>query len=280
MTTAPKTLRDLAAFWKAHGGVNLGIVGDEAHTARPSYHNGEDVITANGWTAATDYSIRLQRDRAGLTNAAAAIDLGKLEGTFDGLQDFSRWLVGQAQSLRPGTNDIREIIYSPDGVNVQRYSGVDGAIHTGTGNGDPSHRFHTHISYYRDSERRDKVRVFAPYFTEAEMLSFTLDPTRAHHGEVEVAIDKASAIRLDDGELIPVHKGEFKEHGGFGKLAKPFGTGTGAQADRQSGWLLYGPRPAWLLAYAAREVPTAGDDKRFVAIAVDGVIDKSTEILV
>lgn len=111
-----------------------------------------------------------------------------------------------------------------------------------------------------------------------EMLTFTLE---RETGDVVVTIDGASAIRLDDGELIPVHKDETKEAMAFGKLAKPFGSGTGAQADRQSGYLLFGPRPAWLLAYAAREVPTTGGDtKRFVAIAVDGVIDKSTEILV
>jgi hypothetical protein len=118
-------------------------------------------------------------------------------------------------------------------------------------------------------------------WTEDEMRDFTLD--REFCGDVEVTIDGASALRLDDGALIPVKKGETKRAMAFGELDKPLGTGTGAQADRQSGWLLYGPRPAWLLAYAGREVPTTGgetDTKRFVAIAVDGIIDKSTEILV
>lgn len=165
MTVNPQTLVDLGRYWVAHDGVNLGVVGDVAHQARPSYHNGQNVIDANGWTAANDYSIRHERDREPhLTNAASAIDLGKLRGTLKGLQDFSRWLVAQAQSQAAGTGQIREIIYSPDGSNVQRYSGIDGRIHTGPGNGDLSHRTHTHISFFRDTERRDKRPIFAPYF--------------------------------------------------------------------------------------------------------------------
>lgn len=87
------------------------------------------------------------------------------------------------------------------------------------------------------------------------MLGHTID---RESEDVEITIDGAAAIWLDTGELIPVLKGEVKKALGFGKLDKPFGTGTGAQADRQSGFLLYGPRLAWILAYAAREVPSTG----------------------
>lgn len=165
MTVNPQTLVDLGRYWVLHDGVNLGVVGDAAHQARPSYHNGQDVINARGWTAANDYSIRHERDREPhLTNAASAIDLGRLRGTLTGLQHFSRWLVAQCQDQALGASQVREIIYSPDGLNVQRWSGLDGRIHTGTGNGDASHRYHTHISFFRDSERRDKRPLFAPYF--------------------------------------------------------------------------------------------------------------------
>ena len=168
MSTSPATLTALSAFWRAQGGVMLGIVGNKAHTS--GYHLGKDRIFDGagpgiGWN---DYSVKLPRDKAGLTNAASAIDLGKLGGSLANLRTFSKWLVGQCIAKADATGDIREIIYSPDGVKVQRYSGVDGKIHTGPGNGDLSHRTHTHLSYFRDSQARSKVPAFAPYFATPE----------------------------------------------------------------------------------------------------------------
>lgn len=179
MSYAPKTLTALAAFWKAQGGVPLGIVGNTSHCA--GYHLGRDRIYSDcacrpGGVGGVcqpgqygnDYSVKLARDRAGLSDAASAIDLGKLNGTLSGLRKFSEWLVKQCQAKAPGTRDIREIIYwSTANDRVQRYSGEDGKIHWGPGNGDLSHRTHTHISFYRDSVARDKVSLFAPYFAPA-----------------------------------------------------------------------------------------------------------------
>jgi hypothetical protein len=165
MTFAPAPLTKLAAFYKAHGGVPLGIVGNTAHTV--GYHLGKDRIfdgTGPG-LGANDYSVKLARDKAGLTNAASAIDLGKINASLAELRTFSKWLVAACTAEKAGYRDVREIIYSPDGVKVQRWSGEDGQIHTGPGNGDDSHRFHTHVSYYRDSESRDKIALFSPYFT-------------------------------------------------------------------------------------------------------------------
>ena len=172
MTYNPRSLQDLGAYWTIHGGVNLGVVGNDKHCA--GYHLGRDRIysacacrpdgTCEPGRGAKDYSVTNSRDKAGLTNAASAIDLGKLGGTYAGLRVFSTWLVMQCQAKAPGYRDVREIIYSPDGIKVQRYSGIDGAIHTGPGNGDGSHTTHTHISYFRDSEDRDKTLLFAPYF--------------------------------------------------------------------------------------------------------------------
>lgn len=168
MSYAPRTLKELGAYWTAQGGVNLGIVGNAAHTR--GYHLGKDRIFDGsgpgvGWN---DYSVELARDKAGLSDAASAIDLGRLDGTLRNLRSFSRWLVAQCMASAAIRHDIREIIYSPDGTKVQRYSGVDNKIHTGPGNGDSSHLTHTHISYYRDSAGRDKVAVFAPYFAAPE----------------------------------------------------------------------------------------------------------------
>lgn len=171
MSYAPASLRALADYWVAKGGVNLGIVGDEAHQGRPSYHNGKDVITARGRTRETDYSIRTDRDWAGLTNAASAIDLGRLEGSLPKLYEFSKWLVSRCRMNAPGTDMIREVIYSPDGNTVLRWDRERGyASAPKPGEADDSHLYHTHVSFYRDTEAKDKVGLFRTYFEELSMF--------------------------------------------------------------------------------------------------------------
>lgn len=177
MTFAPASLSDLAAYWRAQGGVPLGIVGNTAHTS--GYHLGRDRIYdgAGPGLGAADYSVQLPRDKAGLSDAASAIDLGRLGGTLAGLRRFSEWLVAACMADRVAYRDVREVIYSTvDGVYVKRYSAPDHAVYTSLrktadgiktvtpGNGDASHYTHTHISFYRDSAGRDKRPLFAPFF--------------------------------------------------------------------------------------------------------------------
>jgi hypothetical protein len=168
MSYAPPTLVALADYWKAHGGVPLGIVGDASHVAGgTSYHLGKDHLIPGA------YSAILPRDKAGLTNAASAIDLGKLNGTYTELRTFSKWLVAECQAGfgKPGslTRDIREVIYSPDGVTVWRWDGVNNQHATGPGQGDLSHTTHTHVSEFRDSEFRDKIAAISGYFEPQEV---------------------------------------------------------------------------------------------------------------
>lgn len=160
MTYAPASLQALAKLWVAEGGVNLGIVGDAAHAAKGgSYHLGKDQL------APTAYSVQTARDKAGLTEAASAIDLGRLDGTLMNLRRFSIWLVAQARANKPGTADMREIIYSPDGKIVLRWDRQRGyASAPRPGEANDSHLTHTHISWYRDAERRDHTTAFRPFF--------------------------------------------------------------------------------------------------------------------
>lgn len=159
MTYAPATLLDLGRFYEAQGGAMLGIVGDTDHAARGvSYHLGEDQLTADA------YSRQTLRDRRGLTNAASAIDLGRIDGSLPKLRAFSTWLVAQGRANAPGTQDIREIIFSPDGRVVLRWDRQRGyASMPQAGEADDTHLMHTHVSYYRDSEARDKIALFTTY---------------------------------------------------------------------------------------------------------------------
>lgn len=168
MTYAPASIKALATYWVQRGGVNLGIVGDVAHQQKGvSYHLGADQLSA------TAYSIRTSRDKAGLTNAASAIDLGRLGGSLEELRRFSSWFVGRCRANAPGTSDVREVIYavmSRGVLIVMRWDRERGfASLPRSGEADDSHKTHTHISFYRDSEFRAKVGLFSPYFEEEDM---------------------------------------------------------------------------------------------------------------
>jgi hypothetical protein len=167
MTFAPDPLKALQGFIVAHGAVQLGVTGDTRHKkAGFSYHLGADDLKPHASSA------RLPRDVAGLSNAASAMDIGKVGGTFQGLRAMSRWLVAECLAGAPETNDIREIIYSADGLIVSRWDGKDGApgvVRSGPDQGDKRHLKHTHISYFRDSETRDKVALFKRFFEEGDV---------------------------------------------------------------------------------------------------------------
>lgn len=151
MTYAPASLKAAQTYLKGQTGlpwVSLGIVGDEDHHG--GYHQGKPNVPA------TDYSRdESSRDEKGLTGAASALDVGK----WSGLRTFSKWLVEQCKAGAEDTRDIREVIYSPDGQTVKRWDRL--GIRS---SGDSSHLQHTHISYFRDSENRDKTGLFRRYF--------------------------------------------------------------------------------------------------------------------
>lgn len=162
MTYSPATLLDLQRYWVSQGGVSLGIVGDTNHlNTGTSYHLGKDNLKPGA------YSIQTTRDRRGATDAASAIDLGKLNDTYSQMTEFSVWLVDRARHASPGTEDMREIIYTPDGMTVLRWDRERGfGSRPQPGEASLSHRFHTHISWYRDSQQRDHKTAFVPYFEE------------------------------------------------------------------------------------------------------------------
>jgi hypothetical protein len=133
------------------------------------YHCGHDLLHAigvapedPGW----DYSYgESNRDRYGLTDAASAIDFAGASWW----HDLTLWLVGRCAAGAPGTEDIREIIYTPDFSVVRRWDRL--GIRS---SGDSSHLYHTHISFFRDAEGRRNgsfLNLIKSYFGEAPAVA-------------------------------------------------------------------------------------------------------------
>ena len=234
MTYAPKSLQELAAYWTLQKGVNLGIVGDTEHQQKGvSYHLGKSALVPGA------YSCERPRDKAGLTNAASAIDLGRLDGSFAQLRAFSDWLARRCVKNDPKTIDVVEVIYSPDGKRVLGFKdGVDFLI---PNYGDNSHLTHTHISFYRDSEFRDKVALFAPYFQEVPMAGPEVRNLQPYVAKATVKGVGHSAIVANDGSLVGLGDGARKDVVAVGTLLSKW---AGHPDGRV---LLVGDEPAWLL---------------------------------
>jgi len=169
MTNAPDSLKAARRLWldtvPGLDPLAVGIVGDDNHQQNgSSYHLGKSALRPDSYTI-TESS----RDRRGLSEDAAALDLGWFDVTVNGrrhtLRTYSVWLVAQCKAGTADTGDIREVIYSPDGKTVKRWDRL-GRRSTG----DDSHLSHTHHSYFRDSTKRDKTALFRRYFTEIGLL--------------------------------------------------------------------------------------------------------------
>ncbi|GGR82312.1 hypothetical protein GCM10010169_28270 [Micromonospora fulviviridis] len=142
----------------------VGIVGDPNH--KGGYHCGSDRVVPN------DYSVvESNRDSSGLTLDASALDVGLFTvdsgGSTHNLFTFSVWCVAQCVAGAADTQDIREIIYSPDGSTVRRWDRLGKRT-----SGDSSHLFHTHFSFFRDSTKagRDQTPLFRRYLTTIGLL--------------------------------------------------------------------------------------------------------------
>jgi hypothetical protein len=155
VTPALAETRDYLKTQTGLDNFSLGIVNNETDA---SYHHGWSQRDTDGSDYSWDES---SRDWSWKTNAARALDIGN----FSRLRELSLWLVSQCEANRrdPRVNvdcaDIREIIYSPDGKTVKRWDRL--GIRT---SGDPSHREHTHVSWFADAEHRSKVGPFKRFF--------------------------------------------------------------------------------------------------------------------
>jgi hypothetical protein len=203
---APSTILALRSYLIPYTHLSpaaLGIVGDAAHARRASYHNGWDRVIAYGRTAATDYTIRTARDRAlPRTYAASALDIGN----FPKLRSLSLSLVAQARANLPGTRDMREIIYSPDGQRVLRWDRERGySSMPRTGEADNSHLWHTHVSWYRDSEKRSKLLPFQRYFEPdlAPAFRVAIDGRTPLFTSAGDKVDEVSGLTVTTAKRLP-----------------------------------------------------------------------------
>lgn len=140
--------------------MSVGIVGDDAHAkSGTSYHLGKDALRSGSYSV-----VESSRD-AHPTNAASALDFGTFKAGDHNLRTFSKWLVDQCKAGTADTKDIREVIYSLDGKTVKRWDRLGKRA-----GGPSSHTTHTHISWFRDSESRDKARLFRRYFEHIGLI--------------------------------------------------------------------------------------------------------------
>ena len=284
MSLAPGSLLDLQAYWVSQGGVSLGIVGNAVHCK--GYHLGKDRIYGScacrpknicvPGLADRDYSVMTARDKRGLSNAASAIDLGRLGGSLRNLYKFSEWLVEQCQANADGTSDLREVIYSPDGTSVLRWDRERGYWSAPRpGEADASHLTHTHLSYYRDSENRDKRPLFARFFEEGPMPGdYVIYPER-RTGTV-----KAGTEFFNDWALT-LRRGKFSKEAtvtvdGYRAQSYAIAVNTG------QGWADGKLRPTRVFVAQANitglTVAPPADEKHRITLSIDDKPAYTTEV--
>ena len=137
---------------------DVGIVGDGAHQRTGGYHEGRDVLVAIGafhpsalaGDTREDYSVRLVRDRAGLTDDASAMDIGAQwpNGGRAAWLRFNNLLVTDLWANRPELGCIRAVNYSPDGTRRLRTDRQHAWVIESSSD---SVDIHTHIEWYRDT---------------------------------------------------------------------------------------------------------------------------------
>jgi len=151
LTYAPDDLKAVQSYCRNVTGQpweSLGIIHSTPQGG--GYHEGRDLLASAGRAPGeytTDYSwVESLRDLNGLDDAGSAFDLG---GDFGRFREITLGIVGACERSDPRTVDVREVIYTPDGNTVRRWDRLGRRD-----SGDDSHLYHTHVSFFRDSEGR------------------------------------------------------------------------------------------------------------------------------
>lgn len=174
----------------------FGIAGGPSHVLTgTSYHLGRSDLKMGR----NPYSVRTQRDLNGLSDAASAFDITNAIGA-ELLARLSIWLVTQCRTRAADTLDIREIIYSPDGNAVLTWDRERGVTSFAMPRGSLSHRTHTHISFYRDSENNNRHAVFERFFAEESSVAINETDFNVLIWRVEAAL--ADREKVAGGPLV------------------------------------------------------------------------------
>lgn len=199
MPYTPETIKSLKKYLIAKTGKE-GKYFSIARDYQPSsargyrgYHLGKDQIFSSVGQKSKDYSIQTARDKAGLSDARSAMDINLPSKKEMALFNY---LVTQCRKDAPGTSDIREVIGTSDGKVVLRYDRQRGAnSQPKPGEADASHLWHIHISWYRDSEDRDKIGVFEGFFGPRS-------PSDENAGGVDDEPEAPPAVELPSSEKV------------------------------------------------------------------------------
>lgn len=198
MSYAPDTIVEVQGYLHKRTKLTLnalGIVGGAGHTY--GYHLGADRLPRK------DYSNDFARDRAGLSNAASALDIGD----FPKLRALTAHLVRLAQAGK--LPDVREIIGPGPNGRAYRWAWELRYEPRLRAFGD-DHEWHTHISYWRDSERRSKLAPFREFF-EGDGSPTPRPPTPSW---TETAMSNLPTLRKGaNGQPVKNAQGLLHAHG-------------------------------------------------------------------
>ena len=227
MTNAPA---DLLAHRSVMAGItgltnpsDIGIVGNGAHQRTGGYHEGKDVLTANGMyhppasshvgSTGEDYSCRIARDRNGLTNSASAVDYGDNwpHGGRAAWIRFNNALVAALHANVPSLGAIRAVNYTPDGAAKKR---TDRQAGWSVVSSSDSVDIHTHVEYYRDTEGQRQATLDAvAQLARAAISNISPTPNPPSGGNVSstntdafiAAYRTGSTTASDGGHVEPVN---------------------------------------------------------------------------
>lgn len=186
MTINPPELLKWRAYMRGVTGLpddSLGIKGGPGHVRTgTSYHLGKDQLIFSK----NPYSARHPRDKAGLSNAASACDTG----WFPRLIELTAWMVDEARAGR--RPDTREIIGPGRDGRAYRWAHENNWRADVRPSGD-DHEEHAHEGFYRDSEFRDKVGLYKPFFEKGANMAINETDFNAMAWRVEALYNNRKA---------------------------------------------------------------------------------------
>lgn len=175
MSTRPQSLIDVGQLVKSN--FPTAAISIRAARSARGFHAGRAEIFGPAGQGARDYSVKAARNSAGLTDASSAIDISRIsyKGADSPLRQLTASLVAQSAAGQDGAQ-LFEVI-GPDATGAANYWGVLTGWQPRPAWADGSHRWHVHVSYYRDTEFSDRTAPFRRFFEGYTGPKATARPT-------------------------------------------------------------------------------------------------------